>query len=805
MGIETTFHLLSPVSLLEIVGCAVAALAVLFLLRRFVGPPLALARQPALWVLRGLILAILLAILANPVRVDRSSGDVRRSSVFYLLDTSASMALGESESRFEQAAGMIREVDQRLTAEERPEISVYRFGQRLEAVETTPPSELDGVAPTDADTQLLSALRQLTGRFGGAQSPQVVLLSDGRAREPVGVEEMAARYRDLEVPIHVVPLGELNRGGDIAVVNMVTPDRVRKYSQVGVTVWVRSYGYDGLRTELLLKERKRPGQDVQPLVRLPVTLSSGVQTFNLTFQSDLHTTQVEASIPVRPDEVSPRNNSVSADILVDRTKIRVLYIEGSNSGFRRRVGPDGQVTLDGPYSALQAALSADPDIECAPLLAPPGSGLPRSTLGTTRAFPETRARLFAFDAIILSDVGRDHFSDDQLALIDQWIRQRGGGLIMTGGPRSFTDGNWSGSLVADMLPVTFPAGNPTWSSSGRLAVQPEPDTTRHAIWSIVTDARRNQTILASLPPFPAFHSGLTAKPTAQLLAAGRIEGQAETPPLPVLAVAPCGKGRSLAIAFSVSPNWSPEFATRWGENDNSFYGKFWRNVVYWATENSYTGRRRLIVVSDKSSYRPGEPIQLTARAYDETAQRTTGFRVTAMVEPQSLEADIISDSAPVRWPNGVERPSGETSPYVYWGEELEMLADPQEQVYTLELPLAEQLSGGTGAEALRIELSAYEDFTLIDSTSIGVQALDDPFEHRNPLPDVGLLRRVAEESGGRVFDKAESLAAMMRELPFQIGPEEISKTPLWSRWWLIIGLLVLLSAEWIWRRTSGLA
>jgi hypothetical protein len=261
----------------------------------------------------------------------------------------------------------------------------------------------------------------------------------------------------------------------------------------------------------------------------------------------------------------------------------------------------------------------------------------------------------------------------------------------------------------------------------------------------------------------------------------------------------------VAVAVSSSSQWSREFVSGWGENDNRYFAKFWRNVVYWTTENSYFGRRRLVVSADKSSFQPGESIKLTARACDETFHPTTDFRVTAIVEPQSLDTDPASNFAPVRWPDGVERFSGETSPYVGWGEELQLQADPGEKTYTLDLPLAERLSGGVGADALRVELGAYEDDTLIDSTSIGIQALDDPFEHRNPLPDVGLLHSVANASNGRIIKDANSLAAILRDLPVQVGPERISKTPLWSRWWLLGLLLAFLSIEWFWRRSIGLA
>ena len=56
-----------------------------------------------------------------------------------------------------------------------------------------------------------------------------------------------------------------------------------------------------------------------------------------------------------------------------------------------------------------------------------------------------------------------------------------------------------------------------------------------------------------------------------------------------------------------------------------------------------------------------------------------------------------------------------------------------------------------------------------------------------------------------MFTDAASLAAMLRDLPVQTGPEEIRQVPLWSRWWLLGLLLLLLTSEWVWRRRLGLA
>ncbi len=805
MDTQTTFNLLSPVSLAHVAMLTIAAVVLLLLARAVFGPPLGPSRRLVLWVVRGLILLVLVAILANPVRVDRSPGELRRSDVSYLLDTSSSMALGEGTSRFDEAIQMMQDVDRAVPPEKRPDLSTYRFGQRFSAVDSLTPDDAGSIAPTDHDTQLLSALRQLTGRFIGSRHHLVVLFSDGRSREPVGVQEMARRYAELGAPIHVVPLGETDRGGDVAVVNMVTPARVRKYSQVGATVWVRSYGYDGVRAEVRLEAIGQPDQQARPLAHLPITLSSGVQSFNLTFQSDLETTRVKASVPLQSNEVSTNNNAVTGDIAVDRTKIRVLYIEGAGQQISQRVMPDGRVAVTGPHSTFHRALSEDPDIECVPLLSLSDSVGVHSVVGGGRGFPETRAQLFAYDAIIVSDMARGHFTDEQLALIDDWISQRGAGLCMAGGPKSFADGGWAESTVAGMLPVTFATTGRSWSMANQLSVRPDPGALRHPLWNIVSDAKRNESILASVPKFTMVNRGNSAKQAAQVLATGRFGDVASGTSVRVLVVGSYGKGRTMAAMVSLNPQWSPEFATRWGENDNRYYAKFWRNAIYWLTEKSYLGRRRLVVTSDRMSYQPGQAIKLTARAFDETSRPTTNCRVTVMIEPQSLDADLDSDYAPVRWPNGVARPSDETSPYVVWGEELDMLAQPDQRDYVLELPLADRLSGGAGAEALRVELSAYEDYTLIDSTSIDVQVLDDPFEHRNPLPDLALMDRTAELSGGRVFTDADSLAAMLRDLPVEIGPEKTTKVPLWSRWWLLGLLLVLLTAEWAWRRNLGLA
>ena len=89
--------------------------------------------------------------------------------------------------------------------------------------------------------------------------------------------------------------------------------------------------------------------------------------------------------------------------------------------------------------------------------------------------------------------------------------------------------------------------------------------------------------------------------------------------------------------------WGTEFERSWGEGDNRYFRKFWQNVVFWLAENRGSSSRRLQVETDKVFYRPGQPIDVTARAFDEKLAETEAYRVVARlrspIEPESKPFD----------------------------------------------------------------------------------------------------------------------------------------------------------------------
>jgi uncharacterized membrane protein len=680
-----------------------------------------------------------------------------------------------------------------------------------------------------------------------------VVFSDGRARDEAGLEQFAAQFAALKVPVHVAPMGDLATGGDVAVVAVVAPPSVRRYTEVEVQVFLRSYGYEGKRCEVTLTSQDENGQWLNVAPPAPVTLHDGFQSVGLTYRSDAKPRRIRIAAGEMPSELSSANNAFETEIGIDRTKIRVLYVEGSTQPLQQvQQGAINSPRIRGPFSDLQQALTEDDDIECVVLAPLGGRGmlyrLSDSGGAMAQGFVSTVAELSAFDALILSDVSSNQFTEQQYEWIQNWVSQRGAGLMMVGGQQSFGAGDWGNTPIAELLPVEM--ANDDWIPGTQVSVTAEPSALTHPLWKIVNDEALNREIVGRFPAFFGANRWKGVKPNlTQILAVcdlaaapapnvaapvqvredssffeslqRSLTGRAQPPaepgaaelksPVsnqPAIVAGRFGRGRTMAIAMPITSPWASDLINNWSSGETRHYGKFWRNAIYWLTESSSIGRRRLVVSADKKFYRPGEAITLSAVAYNEAANRTGAYRITSMIEPQASLSDLESNYAPVRWPDGKPRESGETGPFIAWGEEFDLPRSDTtdgKPAYSLELPIADALSIGSASQSLRVEVTAMEDYTQVDSTSLDIQILHDPFEQQNPFPNHELLASIATQSGGTVISEPSELADVLRGVEMKVGAPVVKSQPLWSTWWIWVWMLGLLTAEWIWRRVVGLA
>ena len=544
MNVKSTIEWATPYSLGLVLALAIVAFAGFALLRWSSGRPIGIGPAARALVLRLAILAILGVIIINPVRVDETPGIVERPRLFYLLDTSQSMAIGKQSTRWDQVVQTLRDAEGTGDPRARAQISTFQFGSGLAAVhgdfwrpekakiargssagavlaaEAPRPGERPP-APTDPDTLLGASLESLAHRFGQTPPQAVVVFSDGRRRDSDKAGTIARAYSRMKVPVHVFPVGDENVGGDVAIVSMVVPNQVRKFSTIAAQVFVRSFGYKGQRAELKIVAVGRQGNPDAVLDRTPIVLDDGLADYSLAFESGDQDHRIEARIEPQPGEVSASNNAFGADLAIDHTKIRVLYLEGATDRYVAQAVPSRVGGVKSAGRILPArSTHGRPGHRVHGRLAWPGRQRFLGLCGHGYArggLPDSPSVLFAYDAIILSNVARDALSDQHLVWIEDWIGRRAGGLCMVGGPNSFASGRWNDTSVGKMLPVELGAAGMTGMSRSRRSTRP-PTGAIHPVWHISSDEAQNRSLLKTLPSFGGSNRIARVKPEADVLA-----------------------------------------------------------------------------------------------------------------------------------------------------------------------------------------------------------------------------------------------------------------------------------------------
>ena len=119
--------------------------------------------------------------------------------------------------------------------------------------------------------------------------------------------------------------------------------------------------------------------------------------------------------------------------------------------------------------------------------------------------------------MILGDVDASFFTDDELRLLEELIRDRGASLLMLCGPM-YSPGSYTGTPVQAMLPVRFD----TEAGWEKIAESVYPVLTREGRSSLVmtleNEVELNDRIWSRMAPMDQLPPLLSAKPGATVLA-----------------------------------------------------------------------------------------------------------------------------------------------------------------------------------------------------------------------------------------------------------------------------------------------
>jgi len=460
--------------------------------------------------------------------------------------------------------------------------------------------------------------------------------------------------------------------------------------------------------------------------------------------------RVRFRIPAQDGELLAENNEQEAVIVVRDGKEKILYLEGEPRWelkfLRRAVAADSNLQVVGlQRTATNKYLRLDVD----------------SAGELFGGFPRTREELFQYRALILGSIEASYFSHDQLQMITDFVAVRGGGLLALGGRASLAEGGYAGTPVADVLPIELDS---RWTRDTVYFAELKVRPTRAGLVHAATHITSEPDPAAQWEKLPALSSvnhvgGVKAGATALLT--GRGEGTGEQV---VLAFQRYGRG--LALALPVQDTWMWQMHADVPLEDNS-HEQLWRQLLRWLVSDVPD---RLVAATPADHAAPGEPVRINASIADDRFLRVNDSHVAAqIITPLGASLEV-----PLDWTLDQD------------GEYRGSFTPAEPGLY--EIRVRSERESGSALSA-----PTYVNVAESKAEFFGAQ-------RRQPL-----LRRIADETGGRYYDAA-AVSGLAEDVTYAgrgvTVPEE---RELWDMPVLLLAALLLLAGEWSYRRLRSLA
>jgi uncharacterized membrane protein len=696
--------------------------------------------------LRLAILAVLLVCLFRPLLVVKAAVP-QQNFLAVLLDDSRSMQIADHDGQ-PRAGYLTAEfgaVDRGVlqTLADRFTIRTFRFSNTPTRI-----TQEGDLTFSGSQSRLGAALSGVRQELAGLPVAGLVMVSDGADTADAALGEALLGLKAETVPVFTVGIGQETLSKDIQVGRVATPRAALKGTTLMVDVVLSQSGFDGQTVTL----------DVEDEGTLVSTQDLVLPDAGTPASIPVRFTVNEAGPRVLTFRVSPQegelvteNNAREALVDIRDRKEKILYFEGEprfEYKFIRRAIPDDDNvivtslirTADNKY--LRQGVDGPDEL--------------------VAGFPKTREELFSYRALVIGSLEAAALTGDQLRMIAEFVDRRGGGLLMLGGPRSFAEGGYAGTAVADVLPVVIDRARvQDQGTVARLQVKPTRAGLSTAVTQLGPTEAASTDKWASLPVVTSVNRIAAVKPGATVLLTGTDESRAERP---MLVFQRYGRGKTFAFLPQDSWMWQMHASIA---VDDLTHENFWRQLMRWLVdgvpdhvEPSFTSER----------VEPGEPALLTA----------------AVVDPSFVELNDASVMATVTGPDG----SVVDVPLAWDGE------NPGE--YSAALP--------TKAPGwYEVRLDATRAGTSVGTAVTHFRAAPGDAEYFDATLHAGTLRRIAEETGGRFYHAGDT-ASLADDLRYTgRGVTSVEEHDLWHMPIVLMLLVGLLCVEWGYRRAVGLA
>ena len=736
--------------------------------------------------LRTVALCLLAFCLLKPfLTIYQSNPD--DSYLLVMVDRSKSMQITDSIN----AAPRLARVNDLLFAKNEGLLEKLntKFKVRLFAFDTTA-KRISDEALTSAEgesTDIPEALNEALDDLQGIPLSGAVLLTDGVDRSGTDITKFAMQIRERKLPIHTVGVGSEVGNPDLEIVKLDVPRTAEEDFPVEIWATVKRKGFNRKKVSLQLTSNGRV------LKTEPVDLDEGsswipqigatdaaseVKTKRVLLKftpRQAGTQKFEVHAALEETEAVPQNNTKTFLLKVAPTKrVKILFVDGK---------PRAE------FGFIKRTLKKDPNIQLTDRIVTGFSDERRYYLGTRTAtshdfdfYPDDKETLFDFDAIILGNVDASQFTLAQLENTLEFVRTRGGGLLMLGGSNSLGNHELAGSYIntsiAQCLPVEIELGAapapPTPRRRSRLTtgarssavskgykLKLTPEGKVENLMALADIPTENMKRWADLKPLVGYSKVKRAKAGALVLAEHPTD-QNEFGNRILIAIHNYNAGR--VMVFTPHTSWRWQMLKDSPEDDS--HERFWRQTARWLTT---APKEHIELDIAKTAYTLKEPVVIEVTATDQQFQLTNNAKIRA----------IVVDEASKR-------------------KELKL----------------DQVLGEDGLYTARFIPNQYGEYTVTATGALAGESLGEQqtlfevkasyAEFSNAELNVALLKTLAEVSGGKYYAMEEA-AQLVNQIPLvESATSKITDVDIWDIPLIFGAVIVLLGFEWFLRKRSGL-
>ncbi len=524
------------------------------------GPKLRTHDRLVLASLRVALIGLVALCLFRPVLVVKAAVP-QQNFLAVLLDDSRSMQIADHQDgprsafvRQEFGApdrGIVKTLADKFM------VRTFRFSTAASRVDAE-----DDLTFSGPQTRLGAALDGARQELAGLPLAGLVVVSDGADTAEDALGESLLALKSQGVPVFTVGVGQETLSRDIQIGRVSTPRVALKGTTLMVDVVITQTGFSGKQITLDVEDEGRIVGS-QP-VTLPSDGSAATARVRFTVQ-DPGPRVFRFRVAPQDGELVTQNNARESMIDVRDRREKILYFEGE---------PRYEVKF------IRRAVDKDPNLGVVLLQRTADNKYLRVGVDhadeLVAAFPKTREELFQYRGLILGSIEAGSFTGDQLRMIAEFVDRRGGGLLVLGGGRSFSEGGYAGTAVADVMPVTLDpsAREPQLA---RLSVRPTRAGAGHAVTQIAdTEAASAEkwNFLTTLEPkVTTLNAADAIKPGATVLLTGTDESRRERP---VLSFQRYGRGKTFALTLQDSWVWQMHAAIDVNDLTHEY---FWRQLL----------------------------------------------------------------------------------------------------------------------------------------------------------------------------------------------------------------------------------